>query len=152
MVKRMLVAGCMALCLALAGLSWADDAPPKGKPDTVQKGKDIGAPKKEAPKDWVAERANSLKEKLGLSDEQVAKVKEILTSERDQMKAVKTDTTLSEEQKKAKLREIEKATNDAIVALLTPEQKAKWEEMRKSEQKGKGPKPKATGDNATGTK
>ena len=154
MVKRVVLLGCVVSFLTLTGIAGADDQAgqkPAGG-ERIQKALEnkpgIGAPTKEAPKDWVAERANSLKEKLGLSDEQTEKVKEILASQREQMKALKSDTTLTEEQRKEKAREIEKAALDAISAILTPEQKAKWEEMKKSEQKGK--EKKAGGDGAPG--
>lgn len=68
-----------------------------------------------------------------LTPEQTEKVHAIQKTNGAQAKAVRADATLTEDQKKAKLADIKKETRAQIIALLTPEQKAKV----KAEHKGK---------------
>ncbi len=88
-----------------------------------------------------------MKADLGLSEAQVAKIKPAMEANAAKAKALHEDTSLSEEQKREKLREIRKAGGDAIMAELTPEQKKKFEEHQKQHRKdgppgggGGGPK------------
>ena len=80
-----------------------------------------------------------LSEKLNLTDDQKAKLRPILQDQMLQMKAVREDSSLSEEQKRAKMKSIHESSHDQINAVLTPEQQAKFEQMRKEQmQKHKG--------------
>ena len=47
------------------------------------------------------------------------------------MKAIREDTTLSKEQRMAKIMELRKGTDEQIDAVLTPEQKTKLDQLRK---------------------
>ena len=53
-----------------------------------------------------------------------------------EIKAVRNDATLTKDQQRAKVKEIEQSFRDKDKAVLTPEQQAKAEELRK-QQKGK---------------
>jgi Spy/CpxP family protein refolding chaperone len=64
-------------------------------------------------KDFGAKKVEKMKEKLSLSDEQASQVKSILDSGRDKMKALRDEI------------------DGQIVAVLTPEQKANYEAMKK---------------------
>ena len=82
-----------------------------------------------------------LSEKLNLTDDQKAKLKPILQGQVQQMKAAREDSSLSEEQKRAKMKSIHESLHDQINAVLTPEQQAKFEQMRKEQmEKHKGMK------------
>ena len=71
-----------------------------------------------------------LTEKLNLTDEQSAKLKPIFQDQAEQLKAVRNDTSLSPEQKAAKKKTIHESFHEQINAVLTPEQQAKFKEMR----------------------
>ena len=71
-----------------------------------------------------------LTEKLNLTDEQSAKLKPILQDQAQQLKAVRDDTSLSPEQKTAKKKAIHESLHEQINAVLTPEQQAKFKEMK----------------------
>lgn len=71
-----------------------------------------------------------LSEKLNLTDEQKAKLKPILQDQAEQLKAVHDDTSLSPEQKTAKKKAIHASFHEQINAVLTPEQQAKFKEMK----------------------
>jgi Spy/CpxP family protein refolding chaperone len=61
-------------------------------------------------------------ESLHLTDDQKAKVKQIFADVRAKHQAVTSDTSLNEEQKKAKLRELHEGTMAKLNEVLTPEQ------------------------------
>lgn len=71
-----------------------------------------------------------LSEKLNLTDDQTAKLKPILEDQAQQMKAVHDDTSLSQEQRKAKKKALHESFHDQINGVLTPEQQAKWKQMK----------------------
>ena len=80
-----------------------------------------------------------LSEKLNLTDDQKARLRPILQDQMQQMKAVREDSSLSEEQKRAKMKPIHESLHDQINAVLTPEQQAKFKQMRQEQmQKHKG--------------
>ena len=71
-----------------------------------------------------------LSEKLNLTDEQKAAIKPILAAEANEIKAVHQDSSLSNEQKQAKIKEIRDNSREKINALLTPEQQKTFAEMK----------------------
>jgi len=70
-----------------------------------------------------------LKEQLDLTPEQIEKIKPILEKQREQLKGLKDDTSLSQEQKRDKFRESIVSTLEEIKPLLTQEQLAKLKEI-----------------------
>ena len=74
-----------------------------------------------------------LQTQLGLTDDQTAKVKGILMSGREQMKALREDTTLSPEDRRGKTMAMMKGENEQIKAVLTPDQRTKFEAMEKQQ-------------------
>lgn len=77
------------------------------------------------------ERFEKLKTDLALTDDQAKKVQDIMMAQREKMKGMKDDTTLSADQKKEKMKAGREEVDAKISALLTPEQKAKWEQIKK---------------------
>jgi Spy/CpxP family protein refolding chaperone len=71
-----------------------------------------------------------LTEKLNLTDEQQAKLKPIFQDQEQQLKAVRDDTSLSQEQKIAKKKTIHESFHDQINSVLTPEQQDKFKQMK----------------------
>lgn len=72
-----------------------------------------------------------MKTDLGLTDEQAQKIRAIMDGQMASMQALRSDQSLSREQRQAKFAESRQAINAQIEALLTPEQKPKWEELKK---------------------
>lgn len=85
-----------------------------------------------------AERLKMMSEKLGLNDEQQAKVKDLLAKSGDKMKALREDKALSQEDRRAKMQEIRKDEMEQMRTILTPEQQEKFKAMRPA---GRGGKP-----------
>jgi periplasmic protein CpxP/Spy len=59
---------------------------------------------------------------LNLTDDQKPKVKDIFADAKTKKQAVSSDTSLNEEQKKAKMKELHSATMAKLNEVLTPEQ------------------------------
>jgi len=76
------------------------------------------------------ERLNWISARLHLTDEQKAQIKPILDQEIQQMKAIRTDKSLSRDQRRGKTKALREETFTKIHALLTPEQQKKHEQMR----------------------
>jgi Spy/CpxP family protein refolding chaperone len=76
------------------------------------------------------DRLAMLTEQLSLTPDQVEKVKPILNSEREALRALMQDTSTDREAKRPKMREIRDAHNAKIRAVLTPDQQAKMDSMR----------------------
>ena len=66
---------------------------------------------------------------LNLTDDQKPKFKEIMTGAQAKRKALRDDTSLSAEDKKAKAKAIQEETTKEMKALLTEEQFTKWQKM-----------------------
>ena len=76
-------------------------------------------------------------ESLNLTDDQKAKVKDIFADAKTKRQAVSSDASLSDEQKKAKMKELHSATMAKLNEVLTPEQQTEL----KSKMEGAKAKP-----------
>jgi Spy/CpxP family protein refolding chaperone len=80
----------------------------------------------------AGEFVKMLREKLGVTDDQLEKMKPIFEQQRDKMMGLKDDTALTMEQKREKAIGIFTETMEELKPILTPEQFAKFkEEMEK---------------------
>jgi Spy/CpxP family protein refolding chaperone len=70
-----------------------------------------------------------------LSDDQIAKLHAIMEEGRPAREALRSDTSLTEDQRRAKFEEMHKEAEAKVQAVLTPDQFTKWQEMR---QQGRG--------------
>lgn len=77
-----------------------------------------------------AKRAAMLGKHLNLTSDQQGKVLDILKSEQSQMEGLHSDTSLSQDDRRAKMMDIHKTSNDQIRALLNPDQQKKFDEMQ----------------------
>jgi len=86
------------------------------------------------------EKLQAAVESLNLTDDQKAKVKDIFADAKTKRQAVLADTSLSEDQKKAKMKELHEATMAKMNEVLTPEQQAELKAKMAAE-KAKPPQP-----------
>jgi periplasmic protein CpxP/Spy len=77
-----------------------------------------------------AQRTQELTRHLKLTSDQQAKVKEALESEHSQMESLHSDSSLSQEDRHAKMMDIRKGTDAQIRGLLDPTQQKKWDDMQ----------------------
>lgn len=75
-------------------------------------------------------RMKMMADQLGLTDAQKAKMQPIMMSQRQQMMALRTSTTLTPAARMAKMQSIRKASTMQMMAILTPAQRIKMKAMR----------------------
>jgi len=86
--------------------------------------------------DGHAQKAKEMKEKLGLSDDQAAKLKDQSAANHAQAKAIRDDQTLSADAKKEKIKALRSSAQAQRAAVLSPDQQKKMDDFKK-ENKGK---------------
>ncbi len=77
-----------------------------------------------------------LARQLGLSDDQKTKIQPLLADKSRKLKALKSDSSLSQDDKKAKAKEIRENSLAQIRPLLTPDQQAKLDQSPKGHDNG----------------
>lgn len=86
--------------------------------------------RREKMKMMAQKRMEKMKTDLNLTDDQVAKIQEQQKSSMEKAKAIRENTSLSEEQKSEQLMNLRKAGHDNMNKILTADQLKKMEEMR----------------------
>jgi Spy/CpxP family protein refolding chaperone len=81
-------------------------------------------------REHAGDRLKMLAEKLILTDAQMTAIKPIFATEANDIKAVWQDNSLSKEQKQSKMSDIRESAKEKINTILTPEQQAKWAELK----------------------
>jgi periplasmic protein CpxP/Spy len=76
------------------------------------------------------QRTQELTKHLKLTSDQQAKVKDALQSEHSQMESLHQDSSLSQDDRRAKMMDIRKSTDAQIRELLDSTQQKKWDEMQ----------------------
>lgn len=77
-------------------------------------------------------------EKLGLTADQKARIQSITEGAKSQAKAIQGDSSLSQEQKRARLQELRTSVKSQIEAVLTPEQRAQIAAQKEKAQTQRG--------------
>jgi protein CpxP len=77
-----------------------------------------------AAKEGMRDRLQTAVESLNLTDDQKAKLKDIFADAKTQRQTVMNDASLSDDQKKAKMKELHEATKTKVNNVLTPDQQA----------------------------
>ena len=128
--RSKLIALSLILTMAAMPALRADDtAPAADKPEQKQKrDRDPGAMMERAAKE------------LSLTAEQEAKWKDIGQQEKTAQDVLKNDASVAKEDKRAKMREINKSFGDQRRAVLTADQATKFDEMR-AKMRERGPRP-----------
>ena len=78
----------------------------------------------------AAHKGNGEAKQLGLSKDQKSQLKPIRKAAKEQMKALKADTTLSKKERKARMKAIRADRNSKMSQVLTPDQQQKLATMR----------------------
>ena len=90
-------------------------------------------------------------EQLKLTDDQKPKVKAILEDQRKKMGELRQDTSLSPEDRMAKMKTIRENTATQMKAVLTADQFQKWQDMQSQMRNRRPGGPPPNGQNAGGT-
>jgi Spy/CpxP family protein refolding chaperone len=123
------------LALMLAGFVYrvTPAAVAQDSGNNLQQSAPVGAPPERGPGHGhfdPAKRAEMLAKRLKLTSDQQSKVQDILKSEQSQMESLRADSSVSQQDRRSKMMEIHKSSNDQIRALLDPDQQKKWDEMQ----------------------
>jgi|SRR5579875_94983 len=126
-VATVLVLSLLALCVAIPGAAFQvasqQNSPGGGPQMGMHGGHRMGM-------HGAKRHLAFLTRQLNLTRDQQDKIKPILENQHKQMMALRDDTSLSREQKRAKFRELRKNTMQQIQANLTPDQATKFKQMR----------------------
>ena len=76
------------------------------------------------------QQAARLAKHLGLSDDQSAKITTILQNQQQQLSALRGDSSLSQDDRRAKMHSIRQDTDTQINAVLTPAQQTQYANMK----------------------
>ena len=82
----------------------------------------------------VQAKLQQMSTELNLTDAQKQQLQPILQSQAQEIKAVKSDASLSDDQKQAKAKEIHQNYKSQISSILTPDQQKKLATMREESQ------------------
>ena len=91
-------------------------------------------------RDRVGERLEWLSQHLNLTEDQKKQLKPILAGEFKQMKAVGEDASLTQDQKREKMKQIHEASRPQVQAILTPDQQQKFAQMKEEAKERLGEK------------
>jgi len=83
-------------------------------------------------------RKGNMMADLNLTPDQKSQMKAMYESNKQQRDAIKNDASLTQDQKRAKMKDLQKSQSDKFNSILTPDQQAKrnaYMEQRKSERK-----------------
>jgi len=75
------------------------------------------------------QRLQMLTQQLNLTSDQQSQIKPILENESQQMQSLHSDSSLSQQDRMSKMREIRQNTASQIKPILTPDQQTKWDDM-----------------------
>ena len=96
----------------------------------------------------IDRRLENISKQVGLTEEQKEKIRPLLKSEFEKLGAVRSNPNLTQGEARRRVRRIRRATNQQIAQILTPEQRAKWQELREEHRGGPGAPPGPGGQTA----
>ena len=76
------------------------------------------------------QRLQHMTQMLNLTSDQQQKIKPILENEQTQMQALHQDSSMSQQDRRAKMQQMHESTREQINAILTSEQQQKWQSMQ----------------------
>ncbi len=127
------------LALVVAGLLYTvSPAAAQDNGSADQQSAPAGAPEHGHHHFDPAKRTEMLTKQLKLNSDQQAKVLDILKSQQSQMESLRSDTSTSQDDRRSKMTEIHKTSNDQIRALLDSNQQKKWDAMQSRHEQWQG--------------
>jgi len=136
-MKKVFLNSALALAIASTGTAAFAQA---GQSDGMGQGSGAASQGQRGPRS-ADQRLQMMTQQLNLTSDQQAQIKPILESEQQQSQAVRQDSSLSEQDRMAKMKQIRETTASQIKPILTADQQAKWEQMmsHRGQRGGMGP-------------
>jgi septal ring factor EnvC (AmiA/AmiB activator) len=85
------------------------------------------------------QRLQRMTQALDLSEDQQQKIKPILENESTQMQSLRADSSMSQDDRMAKMKQIRETTTSQINPILNADQQKKYAEMASHMGRGRGP-------------
>jgi protein CpxP len=135
--NRMLRAAAVVLCSAglvmSAAVAQQNAAPPPpdgqqqgAPPDGQMQGPPQGGQRGMDPE----RRLQMMQQRLNLNDSQTAQIRQIFTESRAQMEALRSNTSLTPEDRRAQMMTLHQGEQSRVRAVLTPDQQTKYDAMQ----------------------
>jgi periplasmic protein CpxP/Spy len=136
----MLKQGLLALLLAALIYAVAPFASAQDNGSNDQQSNTAGAPPEHGRGGHFdpEKRTEMLTKQLKLTSDQQPKVLDILKSTQSQMQSLRSDSSVSQDDRRSKMMEIHKTSDDQIRALLDPDQQKKWDAMQSKHEQWQG--------------
>jgi len=83
-------------------------------------------------------RLEHMTKMLNLTTDQQAKIKPLLETEQTQMQSLRSDSSLSPDDRRAKAQQLRESTHQQINGILTAEQQQKWQQMQERQRERMG--------------
>jgi hypothetical protein len=129
----------LALMLAALAYTITPSAIAQSNSDNDQQSGPAGAPRGHGRGHFDPEqRTEMLTKQLKLTSDQQPKVLEILKSQQSQMESLHSDASIPQEDRRSKMMDIRKASDDQIRALLDAGQQKKWDAMQSEHDQWRG--------------
>ena len=142
--------GLLIICTSARFPALAQDnaakAEPSVSPGASETQEPVPAKQAHANPDKIKQRQlERLQKTAQLTSDQQTKISPVISNFVDQLVAVRNDSSLQPEEKKAKQKELRKQYNRQLNLLLTPQQKQALRNARASQKQGKGQNQKQNG-------
>jgi periplasmic protein CpxP/Spy len=125
----------LAFSLITAAQTPSKESKQQAPPDQSHKGFDGNVHR-----DRVGERLEWLSQHLNLTENQKKQLKPVLMDEFKQMRAVGEDASLTQDQKRERMKQIHEASRPQVQGILTPEQQQKFAQMKEEVKERRGEK------------
>ena len=129
MKKHVLVAAMILTMLAGGTVVFAQTGQEQGG----QWGRGLGQPP------TADQRLQRMTQQLNLTEAQQQQIKPILENESKQMQALRDDTSLSQDDRRAKMMQIRQTSASQIKPILNADQQKQFDEMMSRQGRGRGP-------------
>jgi Spy/CpxP family protein refolding chaperone len=150
-MKRILIHSTLALTLA-ASAAFAQQTTPAPAPADTQ---NSAQPQQHNGKSGrhhqfdAHNAAQHMSKKLGLTEDQTAKLEPILTDRQQKMQALHADTSLTQDQRREQAKSIMKDSQTQLATVLTPDQMQQLKSMHHGGPRGHRGGPQQTPDSTT---
>jgi periplasmic protein CpxP/Spy len=124
--------------LGAAAFAQQNPAPPPPSGGDQPQGQRRGMPS-------VDDQVKMMSDRLNLTPDQQTKIKPVLEDQRTQAQALRKDESLSDDDRRSKMRTLRESTNSKIRDVLTDDQKKQFDEMQQ-QMRDRG-RPQPGGDN-----
>lgn len=128
------------LAVGVSSAALAQDNPPP-PPDQGQAGPPADGPRGRGMRMDPNRQLEHLTRELNLTTDQQAQIKPLLVERQQKMQALFQNQSVAQEDRRTQMRTIAEGTNNSIKAVLTDEQKQKFDAMRQRMRRGPGGPP-----------